>query len=300
MKHDSMIELAPRHKRGLALQNPVMNASGVLGLGAEYRRLIDFTRLGAFVTNALTFSPRTPAHPPNAVLLPKGVMIHTGLPNPGIRAALRRRDQEWRRLGPPVIVHLAATTLSDVARSLERLDQAEGVSGIELGLRDDETPGFAGRLIRAAVGGPPLVVRLPVLRAAELCDVAAQAGADALTVGAPTRALASPPDSFADPHNARRGREPSRERVVAGRLYGPENFLVALTALQSVAVKNLGLPLIGAGGIFSVENAMAMLDAGAAAVQVDAAIWIDPGLLDQFELELRARQDANANSNFPL
>ena len=98
-----MIELAPHHKRGLNLANPVMNASGLLGFADEYRGLIDFSRLGAFVTNALTARPRTPAHPPNAIPLPNGVLIHTGLPNPGVRAAIRQYDREWQRLGPPVI-----------------------------------------------------------------------------------------------------------------------------------------------------------------------------------------------------
>ena len=95
------IELAPQHKRGLHLANPVMNAAGVLGFATEYRRLVDFDRLGAFVTNALTATPRTPAHPPNVVELPDGVVLHTGLPNPGVAAALRRYARDWQRLGTP-------------------------------------------------------------------------------------------------------------------------------------------------------------------------------------------------------
>src|SRR5512137_304237 len=116
-----MIDLAPGHKRGLGLANPVMNASGVLGFAGEARALVDVSGLGAFVTNALTAMPRTPAQPPNAVQLENGVLIHTGLPNPGVRAALRRYAREWNRLGPPVIVHLAATTPADVRRSVALL-----------------------------------------------------------------------------------------------------------------------------------------------------------------------------------
>jgi dihydroorotate dehydrogenase (NAD+) catalytic subunit len=290
-----MIDLAPRHKRGLALAHPVMNASGILGFADEYRGLIDFARLGAFVTNALTFHPRSPAHPPNAIPLPDGVLIHTGLPNPGVRAAIRRYDREWQRLGPPVIAHLAATRPEDVARSVELLDRAEGVSGIELGLRDDVSTTEMEHAVRAAMGGPPLIVRLPLLRAAELCEAAARAGADALTVGAPMRASppTSPPGPLSQLHpewseaqskDARLGEGELQDKgdkaKWMGRFYGPECFVVALEAVRAVTGKNPGLPIVAAGGIFSVENVRAMLDAGAAAVQVDAAVWVEPRVLD--------------------
>jgi dihydroorotate dehydrogenase len=136
-----MLELAPQHKTGLALAGRLMNGAGTLGFAGEYRGLVDFTALGAFVTNPLTLNPRTPAHPPNAVEVPNGLLIHTGLPNPGVRRALRRHDADWRRLGVPVIVHLAATTAAEVVLALEYLERAQGVSGLELGLRDDVSAG---------------------------------------------------------------------------------------------------------------------------------------------------------------
>jgi len=309
-----MIELAPNHKRGLSLSGPVINASGILGFAGEYRGLVDFDRLSAFVTNALTATRRTPAAPPNAVPLPNGVLIHTGLPNPGVRAAVRRYAREWTRLGPPVIVHLAATSLAEVQRSLDILERAESVSGLELGLRDDVSMGEATRLIRAAIGGLPLIVRLPILRAVELCAAAAQAGADALTVGGPPRTTTSPParlrtgtawggstppqpapgplpiaktsppaplsNSIEKADGAGEGEslDEDEERIV-GRLYSPENFPIVLEAVRQVSAKNLGLPVIGAGGIFSVEDVREMLAAGALAVQLDAVLWNDPGIL---------------------
>ena len=132
-----MIDLAPRHKHGLALSGPVMNAAGILGFTREYRGLVDPTHLAAFVTNPLTYKPRTPAHGPNAVALPEGLLVHTGLPNPGVRQALRRWDKEWQRLGVPVILHLAATTPAEMVHSLDLIERAQGVSALELGLRDD-------------------------------------------------------------------------------------------------------------------------------------------------------------------
>jgi dihydroorotate dehydrogenase (NAD+) catalytic subunit len=263
-----MIDLAPKHKHGLVIASALMNAAGVLGFAHEYRGVIDPAQLGAFVTNPLTYKPRTPAHPPNAVALPEGLVLHTGLPNPGVRQALRRWDKEWRRLGAPVIVHLAATTPAETVHSLDMLEHAQGVSGIELGLRDDVSAFEVGQLVRAALGGPPLLVRVPAAHAPELAQAAAQAGADALVVAAPPRVEAK-----SDGH------------AVHGRLYGPGCFAAALNAVRAVAGLDLGLPIVGSGGIYSAENAQAMLAAGAAAVQVDAALWTHPPLVPELLAE---------------
>jgi dihydroorotate dehydrogenase (NAD+) catalytic subunit len=272
-----MLDLAPRHKHGLALNNPMLNSAGTLGFSLEYRGLVDLRGLGAFVTNPLTYRPRTPARPPNAALLPDGVLVHTGLPNPGVPAALRRWDREWRRLGVPVIVHLAATTPGETARSLELLERASGVAGIELGLRDDVSASEAGQLVREALGGQPLIVRLPLARAAEIAPAVAQAGADALTVGAPPRSeipLPAPPAAPVGPAGP--------ARTVTGRLYGPATFPAALAAVRAVAELGLGLPLIGAGGLYDLDAVREMLAAGAVAVQVDAAVWMQPRLLQEW------------------
>jgi len=259
-----MIDLAPHHKHGLVLAGPVMNAAGILGFAREYRGLLDPSHLGAFVTNPLTYKPRTPAHPPNVVALAEGLLVHTGLPNPGLRQALRRWDKEWQRLGVPVIVHLAATTPAETVHGLDLIERAQGISGLELGLRDDLSSFEAGQLVRAAVGGPPLLVRLPLAQAADLAGAVSQAGADALTVAAPPRI---------ETH--------AEGQLVRGRLYGPGRLAEALAAVRAVAALNLGRPIIGAGGIYSVEGAQAMLEAGASAVQLDAAIWTSPQIVEE-------------------
>ncbi|MEP7357443.1 MAG: hypothetical protein ABI847_09420 [Anaerolineales bacterium] len=257
-----MIELAPGHKHGLVLASPLMNAAGILGFSREYHALLDFQQLGALVTNPLTYQPRTPAHPPNAVTVAGALVIHTGLPNPGLRQALRRWDREWRRLGVPVILHLTATSPAETARCLELIERAQGVSAIELGLRHDVTADETAREVRAALGGPPLLVRLPVERAAELAGAAVQAGADALTIGTSPRVAA-----------------PAGDRTVTGRLYGPACLPASVAAVQAVAALALGVPLIGAGGIYSIEDARLFLEAGAVAIQVDAALWTRPQIV---------------------
>jgi dihydroorotate dehydrogenase (NAD+) catalytic subunit len=257
-----MIELAPQHKTGLALANPVMNAAGILGFANEYRSVLNLQALGAFVSNPTTLNPRSPAHPPNAIESEAGLLVHTGLPNPGVRRLLRRYDKDWQRLGPPVLMHLAATTAAEVALSLEYTERSSGVSGIELGLRDDASNSEAARSVSAALGALPVIVRLPISRAVMLAPAVAAAGANALVISAPPRTAVV-----------------IDEREVSGRLYGPGCFASALETLSAVRALGLGLPLIGAGGIYSVENARAMLDAGAVAIQVDAAIWRQPAIL---------------------
>lgn len=260
-----LIELAPQHKRGLVLRAPVLNAAGVLGFAGEYRGLLDFSQLGAFVTNPLTLRARTPAAPPNAVTLPDGVLIHTGLPNPGLRAALRRFPREWERdlirLGVPVIVHLAATTLADVRRSVEWLEREDRVSGVELGFRDDVASSELVTLARAARGGTPLIARLPAGRGLELAEAAQRAGADALTVSAPPRRTVG---------------------AVTGRYYGREAFASALEEVRAVCATLPETPVLGAGGAFTSDDVRAMLEAGAVAVQLDVALWREPGMLSEW------------------
>lgn len=249
-----MIELAPQHKRGLTLSRPIMNAAGTLGFALESEGVVDLRRLGAFITNPVTFNPRTPAHGPNATVVKGGLVLHTGLPNPGVKALVQRHRADWARvfgrLGVPVIVHLAATRPHEVRAACAWLERFEIVSGVELGLRDDVSPGEVGAAVRAALGNLPLIVRLPVARAVRLAPAASRAGVDALCIGAPARA--------AQP---------------AGRRYGPDQWPLTESALQAVAGLGLGLPLVAAGGVFTPEQLGAALALGASAVQVDAALW---------------------------
>ena len=264
-----MIELAPGHKRGLSLANTVMNASGVLGFARESRGVVDLGGLGAFVTNALTARPRVAAHPPNVVELANGALVHTGLPNPGLGPALRRYASDWRRLGIPVIVHLAASTPAEMRRGIALLEKSDAASAVELGVRDDVAAAELAQLVRSAASTLPIIVRLPLERAVELCGPAAEAGADALTVGAPPRRTLQ-----------------VGERTVTGRLYGPEVLPATIEAVRAVSgsLGEPGLPIIGAGGMFSMEAVREVLAAGAAAVQLDAVLWRNPEFVSQMAI----------------
>lgn len=260
------IELAPNHKTGLALANPVMPAAGTFGLGTEYARLVEMEALGAVVVGPVTARPRQGAEPPRLLPFHGGVLVHTGLANPGIAAVVRRYARAWARSPVPVIVHVAGTTPEETDSCCRRLAGIEAVAGIELGLPDAATPDEAAAIVEAAraAAAQPLIVRLPLTPGIDgLGEWAIEAGANALVIAAPPRGSLW--------HEA-------GGRFVTGRLYGPFVLPLALRALQRVA-ELVTVPLIGCGGIHRAEDARIFLQAGAVAVQVDAAVWRDPACL---------------------
>lgn len=240
---------------GLALAGPALNASGMLGFAPTGGLPAG---LGGFITNALTWFARTPARPPNVAVTDDGaLLVHTGLPNPGVIAAARHYGRAWARSPVPVIAHVAATTPAEVTRALSVLERVDGIAGLELGLRDDVTPAELVALVRAALGVLPALVRLPHASAAVLAPLAVQAGADALTLTAPPRHSLS-----------------AHGHTLTGRLYGPALLPATLTLLHTVqAVLPAPVPLIAAGGVFTLADQAALLTAGATAVQWDAALW---------------------------
>jgi dihydroorotate dehydrogenase (NAD+) catalytic subunit len=255
-----MIEIAPQHKIGLALKSPILPAAGCAGFANEYASLIDWSRWGAFVTNPVTARPRKPAGEPAAIDLGAATLIHAGIPNPGIRAVIKNSQKAWQRLGAPVIVHIAGTTPDDVAECAVRLVIVAGVGGVELGVRDEEDEGAIAALIAAAkeASEVPVMVRLPLACAADYAPTCVEAGADALVVAAPPR-----------------GTLPWGDGFVSGRVYGRGGLPLALRAVRET-LERVRVPVIAAGGVHTIEDARAMLAAGAAAVQIDALIWRDP------------------------
>ena len=262
-----MIEIAPGHKRGLSLAGPMMNAAGFMGFADEYRSLVDFDVMGAFVTNPISARSRTPARAARLRDLGQGgALIHTGLPNPGIRKAIQLYGRKWGAMRCPVLVHVAATTPAEVAECLELLETVEGAAGVELGLKDGLNPSEVAELVAAAVqsGSLPIIVRVPFQDPVLAAEAARSAGAVALTVSAPPRgALLAGSD----------------ERVT-GRLVGPAFFPLALNSVLSV-IGRVDLPVIGSGGVHDAGSARIMLTAGAVAVQVDGQIWRDPASLER-------------------
>ncbi len=245
-------------KRDFAFRLPYLNAAGFLGFAPDARSPVDWSRLGGFVTNPVSREPRAPTHGQRFVEFPGGFLLHTGHPNPGLKTVLRRYSGRWRRSPLPVIVHVLAQGAEDaawMARRLERDEAAlEGVLGLELGLPPGLDSAAARSIVEAACGELPVIVRIPLDQATELARTAILGGAAAVSLGAP------------------RGLLPGLGgELVSGRLYGPALFPLALAAVRQLA--HDGIPVIGTGGVYSADQAQAMLSAGALAVQLDAVLW---------------------------
>ncbi|MEK7310349.1 MAG: HisA/HisF-related TIM barrel protein [Chloroflexota bacterium] len=260
-----LIELAPSHKIGLTLNSPLIAGGGAFGFADEYASLVDFLRFGAFVTNPITFRPRTPAQGPRVIPFPGGTLIHTGLPNAGLSAVVRDCERKWAKMGCPVVVHVAATTPDEVAACAERLEGVDAVVGIEVGFRDDESLADSEMMLRGAAqrARQPIIASLPHARAAAFARLAEKVGAQAVTVTAPPRGTLY--------HNG---------EWVSGRLYGPSLLPMALSIVREIK-KQTALPIIGAGGVHSKADVEAMLEAGAAAVMVDSVAWVEPHFSNQ-------------------
>src|SRR5688572_29104898 len=248
-------------KRDIYFSKPLMNAAGSLGFTPDTRTGISLEPFGAFVTNPFSLRPRLPATKPEVVEYPGGFLLHTGLPNPGLNAGLKKYSAKWSRADLPIIVHLMADRPEETQNMVRMLESQENVMAAELGFAPLLANDIIMLTLEMCMGELPLIFSLPVEQVLSLGPRLIQEGAQAISIAAPRGAL--PP--IPNPSPAGRG------ELITGRLYGPSLFPRALETVYSAA--KLGLPVIGAGGVWTKENAEAMIAAGALAVQVDVALW---------------------------
>jgi dihydroorotate dehydrogenase (NAD+) catalytic subunit len=251
-------------KRDLYFSKPLMNAAGILGFAPDSRAGISWDSFGAFVTNPFSLRPRSHAAKPEVLEYPGGFLFHTGLPNPGLSAGLKKYSAKWSRSDLPVIVHLMADRPEETRRMVRMLETEENVMAAELGFAPLLANDIILLTLETCLAELPLIFSLPSEQVLSVGPRLIQEGAQAISISAPRGALPLTPN----PSPIGRG------ELVAGRLYGPSLFPQTLETVYSAA--KLGLPIIGAGGVWTKENADAMLSAGALAVQVDAAFW-SPG-----------------------
>lgn len=239
-------------KRDLYFRQPIMNAAGSLGFAPDPRLGILSDSFGAFVTNALSLRPRQPAAKPEIIEYSGGFLLHTGLPNPGFNRAIDKYAARWDKSELPIIVHLMADRPEETQRMVRLLESHENVMAAELGFAPLLADDIILLTLEMCLGEIPLIFSLPVEQVLSLGPRLIQEGAQAISISAPRGALMT-------------------DHLTTGRLYGPSLFPRALETVASAS--KLGLPIIGAGGVWSKDNADAMLSAGALAVQVDAALW---------------------------
>lgn len=254
-------------KAQLVLDNPVMPAAGTFGYGDLYRDMVNITKLGAIVTNPATYYPRKPADGVRIVPLDSGVLLNTGNPTAGVPKVIKKWRDTWAALPIPTIFHLTATTTDDVRKSMEIIDTVDSIAAVELGLDDDIGWQDAAALTETAVrhAEKPVLVRLPLTDAYEVAGAVADAGAGALVVAAPPCGTA---------------RDPISGKLISGRVYSPLVKALALHLVKRLTDTLPDVPLIGAGGIHTQQDARDYMAAGAVAVQVDSVTWVLPRMIE--------------------
>ncbi len=241
----------------LELSSPWLNAAGTLGFapGADGWPWPEMQ--GGFVTNPISLNRRTPAETRGVLSYPGGSLLHSGLPNPGLKGVLRKYGERWARSSLPVWVHLLADGPQDIHRMALVLEEVEGVAAVEVSFPPGAAPEQALAMLEAAVGELAVIACLPLASAGEAwLKQLPRIGVRGVCLSAPRGALPGPGG-----------------KIVAGRLVGAGLYAQALAALQWA--NPLNLPVVVGSGVFSVAAGRALLDAGAAAVQVDTALWLE-------------------------
>ncbi len=271
------VDLEVEVARGLRLKNPVLTASGTFGQGVEYAELIDVSRLGAMVNKGTTVLAR-PGNPQYRIAeTPSGILNSIGLENPGAAGVARKYAKAWLQLGVPVIVNVAGYSVDDYVTVVSEFAGIASVVAYELniscpnvkgGMLFGFDPDLAGQVTAAVKQETdlPVIVKLTP-NAPDVVAVARaieQAGADGLT--AINTVLGMRIDV--------RKRRPMLG-TGSGGLSGPAIRPIAVHLTYQVA-QAVSIPIIGAGGVTSAEDALEFLMAGASAVQVGTATFADP------------------------
>ncbi len=263
---------------GVALPNPILAASGTFGYGVELEDIVNLKKLGAVVTKGLSLLPMAGNPSPRLFETSAGMLNSVGLQNIGAAAFVRTRLPRLRQIGARVITNVFGYTVEDYLETVAVLNEGEGIAAYELNVSCPNTQrggmvfGSDPRLLAEVVervkrtARRPVIVKLTpnVTSIAEMARVAEGAGADALTLVNTFLGMAIDP----------RTRRPRFANVVAG-LSGPAIKPLAVRMVWE-AYHAVKIPLIGAGGIASGEDAVEFLLAGARAVQVGTANFWDP------------------------
>ncbi len=281
---DLRVKLGP-----LELQTPFMAASGTFGFGEEYASLLDLQKLGALVVKGLTLRPRKGNPPPRIVETPAGMLNAIGLQNPGLDVFLSRELPRLKKSGTAVIVNIAGDTEEEYVTLARELSRAgNGVLALELnvscpnvkkgGILFGTSPSILASLVEKVrpVCTLPLIVKLTpnVTDITEAARAAESSGADILSLV----------NTFLGMVIDVASRRPFLANETGG-LSGPAIRPLAVRMVYDVyaAVK---IPLIGMGGILTLEDSLQFFMAGAAAVAIGSANFPDPLTIPRLTGEL--------------
>jgi len=290
MKPDMAVSVA-----GIALRNPVMTASGTFGYGEEFVDYVDLLKIGAFITKGLSLKPRAGNPTPRIVETPGGMLNAIGLQNVGIDAFIAKKVPFLRSVATPAIANFFGDTVDEYAEMARRLDDIPEVAGLEMniscpnvkhgGIVFGADPACAAGVVRAcrAVSKKPLIVKL----SPNVTDIVAMAKA-CVDAGADSLSLINTLVGMAIDIKTRR---PVLANITGG-FSGPAIKPIALRMVWQVA-RAVKVPIIGIGGIMNATDALEFILAGASAVQVGTASFINPGAAQTIADDMEAWLVAN-------
>ena len=272
-KPDLSVKIGP-----LTLKNPVLTASGTFGYGQEYSGLMDLGRLGGIVVKGLSLKPRSGNPPPRTVETPCGMLNAIGLANLGLETFLKEKLPALQKLKTAVIVNIYGHSINEYGAVAAGLKGVNGISAIEVNIScpNVEKGGMAfgtdaemsARVTERVLknSDKPVIVKLSP-NVTDICEIALaveKAGAHAVSLINTLTGMAIDIES----------RTPSLANI-SGGLSGPAIRPVALYMVYQV-VNALNIPVIGVGGIVDYRDALQFLIAGATAIQVGTANFVNP------------------------
>jgi dihydroorotate dehydrogenase (NAD+) catalytic subunit len=279
---------------GLVLKNPVMTASGTFGYAMEFDDLLTLDRLGAVIVKGISLEPTPGNPPPRIVETPCGMLNAIGLENVGIDGFIDTKLPFLKRLSVPTLVNIYGKTVDAYAELAERIDPLDPVAGVEVNIScpnvtaggvafgvQPEMAAEVTRAVRSRTGKLVMVKLSPnVTDVAEIARAVEAAGADAISLINTITGMAI------DIHTRR-----PRLANITGGLSGPAIKPVALRMVWQVA-KAVSIPVVGLGGIMTAEDALEFLMAGAAAIQVGTANFVNPRVSMEIIDGIQAFMDA--------
>jgi dihydroorotate dehydrogenase (NAD+) catalytic subunit len=272
------VQLAPQNKKGLYLANPVMTASGTFGYGMEYEHLFDIQKLGAIVCKGTAHESWEGNPQPRIAETENGMLNSIGLQGIGVDALIKEKAPVWAGWQVPVIVNIVGKTIDNYTEVARKLDKVSGVAGLELniscpnvkegGAEFGANPETAAKVTAAVKKATtlPLIVKLTpnTGEIVRIAQAVATAGADALCLINTVKGMAIDIKT----------RKPLLGNTYGG-LSGPAIKPVALYMVYQV-FKAVNIPIVGCGGITNANDAIEFFMAGATAVEVGTASFMNP------------------------
>lgn len=278
---------------GLSLKNPIMPASGCFGFGREYAGLYDLSELGAIMIKATTLETRFGNPTPRVAETPAGMLNAIGLQNPGLKGVLENELPWLEQFDVPIIANVAGSETTDYVEVAKEISKAPNVKALELniscpnvkegGITFGTDPAVAEELTRAvkAVSQVPVYVKLSpnVTDIKEIALAVERGGADGITMINTLLGM--------------RLDEKTGKPVIAnitGGLSGPAVKPVALKMVYEVS-QVVNIPIIGMGGVMNAQDVIDFMSAGASAVAVGTANFVEPFVCPTIIKELPAKLD---------